>query len=53
MAVIDMLEAKKHLSKLLPRVAAGEEIIISKDGKPVAQLLPYKESPPPKRKPGA
>ena len=37
-------EAKTHLSRLLRRVAAGEEVIISRSGKPVARLVPYKES---------
>lgn len=35
-----MHEAKTHLSRLLQRVAAGEEIIISRAGKPVAKLVP-------------
>jgi prevent-host-death family protein len=30
--------AKKHLSSLLARVAVGEEIIITKSGKPLAKL---------------
>ena len=33
-------EAKTHLSKLLQRVAAGEEVIIAKAGVPVARLVP-------------
>ena len=33
-------EAKTHLSKLLERVALGEEVIIAKAGKPVAKLVP-------------
>jgi prevent-host-death family protein len=33
-------EAKTHLSKLLERVAAGEEVIIAKAGVPVARLVP-------------
>ncbi len=33
-------EAKTHLSKLLERVAAGEEVIIAKSGVPVARLVP-------------
>jgi prevent-host-death family protein len=45
-------EAKTHFSKLVERVAAGEEIIIGKAGKPVARLVPYKETPP-RRKPGS
>ena len=34
-----MHEAKTHLSKLLERVALGEEVIIAKAGKPVAKLV--------------
>ena len=35
--------AKTHFSRLLARVAAGEEIIIAKAGKPVARLSPIAE----------
>ena len=37
-------EAKTHLSKLLRRVAAGEEIVISRAGTPVAKLVPISEA---------
>ncbi len=40
-------EAKTHLSRLLRRVAAGEEITIVRSGTPVARLVPV--SPPPAR----
>jgi prevent-host-death family protein len=43
MAKIDIREAKMHLSKLLDRVLAGEEIIIAKAGKPVARLVPIRQ----------
>jgi len=33
-------EAKTQLSKLLERVAAGEEVIIARSGVPVARLVP-------------
>lgn len=33
-------EAKTHLSSLLERVAQGEEIIITRHGKPLARLVP-------------
>jgi len=36
---INVHEAKTHLSKLLERVALGEEVIIAKAGKPVAKLV--------------
>ena len=40
MISFDVHEAKTHLSRLLERVAAGEEILISKAGKPMAKLTP-------------
>jgi prevent-host-death family protein len=33
-------EAKTHLTELLDRVACGEEIQITRDGRPVARLVP-------------
>ncbi len=33
-------EAKTHLSRLLRRVALGEEILISRGGEPIARLVP-------------
>ena len=45
-------QAKTHFSKLVERAAAGEEIVIGKAGKPVARLVPYKETPP-QRRPGS
>ena len=43
-------EAKTHLSRLLSRVAAGEEIVIARSGKPIARLVPYEGQT--TRKPG-
>lgn len=37
---VNVHEAKTHLSRLLNRVARGEEIVIAKAGKPVARLVP-------------
>lgn len=45
MVEVNIHEAKTHLSRLLSRVAAGEEVVIAKAGKPVARLMPYKEKP--------
>lgn len=39
--VINVHEAKTHLSELLDRVRAGEEIVLAKYGKPFAKLVPY------------
>jgi prevent-host-death family protein len=49
---VNLYEAKTKLSHLVERAAAGEEIIIAKDGKPRARLVPLK-SEPPLRRPGA
>ena len=38
---VNVHEAKTHLSRLLERAAAGEEIVISRAGRPVARLVPY------------
>jgi prevent-host-death family protein len=46
-------EAKTHLSRLIERVAAGEEIVIAKAGKPVARLVKYEEPAKPARQPGS
>ena len=39
---VNIHEAKTHLSKLLERVALGEEVVIAKAGTPVAKLVPVK-----------
>lgn len=41
--MVNVHEAKTHLSRLLEQVAAGEEVVIAKAGKPVAKLVPYEE----------
>ncbi len=43
MVEVNIHEAKTNLSRLLLRVAAGEEVIISKAGKPLARLVPYRK----------
>ena len=37
---VNIHEAKTHFSKLLRRVAAGEEVTISRAGKPIAKVVP-------------
>jgi prevent-host-death family protein len=37
---VNIHEAKTHLSRLLARVAKGEEIVIARAGKPLARLIP-------------
>ena len=41
---VNIHEAKTHLSRLLQRVAAGEEIVIANAGVPVARLVPIEPS---------
>jgi prevent-host-death family protein len=48
---VNVHQAKTHLSKLLERVAAGEEVVIARAGRPVARLVPARERPQ-KRTPG-
>ncbi|MEE9404453.1 MAG: type II toxin-antitoxin system prevent-host-death family antitoxin [Algisphaera sp.] len=43
MKIVNTYEAKTHLSQLLDRAAAGEEIVIGKAGKPIARLVQYVE----------
>jgi prevent-host-death family protein len=43
MVEVNVHEAKTHLSRLLARVAAGEEIVIARAGKPVARLVPFRK----------
>jgi prevent-host-death family protein len=49
MGLVNVRDAEAHLSSLLDRVAAGEHIVIAKDGKPVAKLVPLTAAP---RRPG-
>lgn len=38
--VINVHDAKTHLSRLLDKAHAGEEIVLGKAGKPYAKLVP-------------
>jgi prevent-host-death family protein len=40
---VNIHEAKTSLSRLLARVAKGEEIVIAKAGKPLARLVPFEK----------
>lgn len=42
---VGAFEAKTHLSELLARVEGGEEVTITKHGRPVARLVPVSQSP--------
>ena len=49
---VNMHEAKTHLSKLVARVEKGEEIVITRAGKPAAKLMPVLQEKPGRRKLG-
>lgn len=51
MRLVNVHEAKTHLSSLLEDVANGSEVTIAKAGKPVARLVPITGRTP-QRKPG-
>jgi prevent-host-death family protein len=40
MAQVGMHEAKTRLSQLVERAEAGEDVVIARNGKPVARLVP-------------
>jgi prevent-host-death family protein len=46
MADVTVADAKAHLSELVYRVEAGEEVRITRRGKPVAQLKPIEDERP-------
>jgi len=43
--IVNIHEAKTHLSRLLERVRRGRTVIIAKAGHPVARLVPLGEGP--------
>lgn len=43
-AVVNIHEAKTHLSRLLEQVAAGRRVTIARAGKPIADLVPHQEA---------
>lgn len=40
-----MHEAKTNLSQLIQKAVAGESVIITNNGKPVAKIVPYEDKP--------
>jgi prevent-host-death family protein len=46
-------EAKTHLSELLEKVEAGEEMTIAKHGAPVVKLVPVRKEASPEERVGA
>ncbi len=42
MTIVNIHEAKTHLSRLLEAVEKGQEVVIARSGKPIASLVAYK-----------
>ncbi len=51
MTTVNVHEAKTHLSRLLAQVESGTEVVIARNGAPVARLVPWRQ--PGKREFGA
>jgi len=49
MQTVNIHEAKTHLSRLIEEVAAGDEVVIAKAGKPVVRIVPFVKPKPPRR----
>jgi len=49
MKVVNVQEAKTHLSRLIDSAAEGEEIILGKHGKPLVRLSSFKSPSEPRR----
>ena len=41
---VNIHAAKTHLSRLVEKVEAGEEIVIARAGRPVARLVPFRRA---------
>jgi prevent-host-death family protein len=42
MEIVNVHAAKTHLSQLLARVEAGEEVVLGRAGHPIARLIPFR-----------
>ena len=51
MVTVNVHEAKTHLSRLLKQVEAGQDVVIARNGNPVARLVSCRKRG--KRKPGS
>lgn len=43
---IELVEAEMHLRELIQKLGSGTEILITRDGQPVARLVPAAEAEP-------
>ncbi|MBD2550605.1 type II toxin-antitoxin system Phd/YefM family antitoxin [Microcystis elabens FACHB-917] len=53
MAMVNVHQAKTHLSQLLQDVEQGQEVVIARSGVPIARLVPWKLEGQPVAAPGA
>jgi len=44
--VVNIQEAKTQLSRLVDRAAAGEEVVVARNGRPVARIVALEPAPP-------
>lgn len=49
MPTYNMHDAKTHLSRLAEKAARGEEVVIARNGQPLAKLVPIGEQRPPRK----
>lgn len=49
MSVVNIHEAKTHLSRLVDEAIRGGDVIIARANKPLVKLVPVKEARPPRR----
>jgi prevent-host-death family protein len=45
MAGVTIRELRNHGGEVVDRVAAGERLTVTRDGRPVAELRPYRSAP--------
>ena len=43
--MVNIHEAKTHLSRLVDQAAAGEDVVIARAGRPMARLVAYESAP--------
>lgn len=50
MAIFNVHTAKTHLSRLIERACAGEEIVIARNNEPAVRLVPVEDATPCRRR---
>lgn len=52
MAIVDVERGGEQLAGLVERAMTGEDVVISRDGVPVARVVRFEEGEPPRRRLG-